>query len=276
VKGKLFGIGELSRIKGITVKALRYYERIGLARPHYVDPATGYRYYSIEQFPQFDLIKAARAMDMSPKDVKAILDKKDNATLLEYLRAQEGLASKKIKELRKTLTMIDAAKTAVGASMAAAPERGAFFKEIPERRVVTESIEPDAGPTEVIIGYASLDAGIEKKGLVSRYETGIIFEGDEDEGFRPSKVFNTVTLAEDSDASSVTSIPAGRFLCVRYSEEDAASQQAKLFAHLRRNRLSPSLMIQADVLDALFAPDSGSAELQVLCRGAPRSREPRL
>ena len=41
----LFSIGEVSKIK-----ALRYYHKMGILIPRYIDNTTGYRYYSINQF----------------------------------------------------------------------------------------------------------------------------------------------------------------------------------------------------------------------------------
>jgi DNA-binding transcriptional MerR regulator len=52
----LLSIGEVSRMKGVGVKALRHYERIGILTPAYVNPATGYRYYSMGQMPTVDVI----------------------------------------------------------------------------------------------------------------------------------------------------------------------------------------------------------------------------
>ncbi|CEO20468.1 MerR family DNA-binding transcriptional regulator [Paraclostridium sordellii] len=46
----LFSIGEVSKIKGVIIKALRYYHKMGILIPRYIDNTTGYRYYSINQF----------------------------------------------------------------------------------------------------------------------------------------------------------------------------------------------------------------------------------
>ncbi len=45
----LMSIGEASRITGMHVKSLRYYDHMGVFDPEYVDPKTGYRYYSFGQ-----------------------------------------------------------------------------------------------------------------------------------------------------------------------------------------------------------------------------------
>ena len=44
-------ISEFSRMGMVTVKALRYYDEIGLLPPAHVDEWTKYRYYSAEQLP---------------------------------------------------------------------------------------------------------------------------------------------------------------------------------------------------------------------------------
>ncbi|MBR2706005.1 MAG: MerR family transcriptional regulator [Mogibacterium sp.] len=48
-KADLFSIGEVSRITGVHIKSLRYYDRIGVFTPSYTDENTGYRYYSFDQ-----------------------------------------------------------------------------------------------------------------------------------------------------------------------------------------------------------------------------------
>jgi MerR family transcriptional activator of bmr gene len=69
MKNNLYSIGEVSRIKGITIKALRFYEKIGLIKPFYTDAVTKYRYYSQDQLIQLDLIRALRSIEVSPKDI---------------------------------------------------------------------------------------------------------------------------------------------------------------------------------------------------------------
>lgn len=49
---ELMSIGEASRITGMHVKSLRYYDRMKVFTPEYVDPKSGYRYYSFDQLQQ--------------------------------------------------------------------------------------------------------------------------------------------------------------------------------------------------------------------------------
>lgn len=55
---ELLSIGEASRITGMHVKSLRYYDRMGVFTPEYVDPKSGYRYYCFDQLQQILAVKA--------------------------------------------------------------------------------------------------------------------------------------------------------------------------------------------------------------------------
>lgn len=42
---KYFTISEFAKLRNININSLRYYEKIGVLRPCFVDENTGYRYY---------------------------------------------------------------------------------------------------------------------------------------------------------------------------------------------------------------------------------------
>ena len=41
---KYFTIGEISKMKGVGIKSLRYYDKVGVLKPAYINQETGYRY----------------------------------------------------------------------------------------------------------------------------------------------------------------------------------------------------------------------------------------
>ena len=47
----LYRIGMFSKMNRVTIKALRYYDEVGLLKPAYINEMTGYRYYTSEQLP---------------------------------------------------------------------------------------------------------------------------------------------------------------------------------------------------------------------------------
>ena len=58
-----------AKLRQVTSETLRYYDRIGLITPDYVDPQTRYRYYSIRQYEKLGTIKELRQLGMSIHDI---------------------------------------------------------------------------------------------------------------------------------------------------------------------------------------------------------------
>jgi len=67
-------IGQAARLAGVTAKALRHYDRIGLLRPAAVDESTGYRRYAAAQVEQARLIRRLRALELPLEEVRRLLD----------------------------------------------------------------------------------------------------------------------------------------------------------------------------------------------------------
>jgi DNA-binding transcriptional MerR regulator len=72
-------IGRFARLTGLTVKALRHYDEIGLLRPAGVDPETGYRSYEPEQAERAETIRMLRQLEMPLDDITRVLDSNDPA-----------------------------------------------------------------------------------------------------------------------------------------------------------------------------------------------------
>jgi DNA-binding transcriptional MerR regulator len=69
----LFTIGEFARATHLSVKALRHYHDVGVLEPVAVDPATGYRAYSVAQVPAAQVIRRLRDLEMPLDQVRAVL-----------------------------------------------------------------------------------------------------------------------------------------------------------------------------------------------------------
>ena len=71
----MFKIGDFSRLSLVSVKALRYYDELGLLKPARVDEFTGYRYYSASQLTRLNRILAMKDMGLSLEQIALLLDK---------------------------------------------------------------------------------------------------------------------------------------------------------------------------------------------------------
>jgi DNA-binding transcriptional MerR regulator len=72
---KMLKIGEVSRLSGVGVEALRFYERGGLlGRP--ARTTSGYRMYDVEVLERLDFIKRAQVLGFSLDEIKQVIAEK--------------------------------------------------------------------------------------------------------------------------------------------------------------------------------------------------------
>ena len=70
---QLLKIGELAALAGISVKALRVYEKKNIIKPVRVDEGSGYRYYSAGQLEQVESLMELQDMGFSLVEIEQIL-----------------------------------------------------------------------------------------------------------------------------------------------------------------------------------------------------------
>ncbi|MFE5187870.1 MerR family transcriptional regulator [Streptomyces sp. NPDC056628] len=66
-------IGEMARDGGLSVSALRFYDRAGVLVPAWVDPVSGYRWYQPEQVEEARLLARLRRAGMPLADIRLVL-----------------------------------------------------------------------------------------------------------------------------------------------------------------------------------------------------------
>jgi DNA-binding transcriptional MerR regulator len=69
----MMSIGRFADATGLTVKALRHYDEIGLLIPARVDPDNGYRYYDPAQIEDAVTIRRLRALELPLGEIGALL-----------------------------------------------------------------------------------------------------------------------------------------------------------------------------------------------------------
>jgi DNA-binding transcriptional MerR regulator len=98
----------MARRSGLTVKALRHYDRIGLLVPATVDPETGYRYYRADQTAAARLIQTLRAVDVPLEQVRAcIADPHDEEAIRSVLTVHRRRLQARVERMRGALHRID-------------------------------------------------------------------------------------------------------------------------------------------------------------------------
>jgi DNA-binding transcriptional MerR regulator len=70
----LLAIGRFAAATGLSHKALRIYDEMGLLSPSHTDPFTGYRYYEADQVRRGEHIRRMREMEMPLQTIRTVLD----------------------------------------------------------------------------------------------------------------------------------------------------------------------------------------------------------
>lgn len=185
----LIPIGRFSRVCRLSIKALRYYADAGLLVPAWVDPASGYRYYTYAQATQAEVIRVLRSLEMpleeirevltasGDDDVARVLDRHrarledqlaHHSRMLAFLRRlieEEGrpmpyevevkeVAAQHVAVLRRRVTaetIGDDVGAAFGTLMGAVGASGVGFAG-PPFLVMTEVVDPDGGAGAIEVG----------------------------------------------------------------------------------------------------------------------------
>jgi DNA-binding transcriptional MerR regulator len=105
----VFKIGDFSRLSMVSVKALRYYDELGLLKPAQVDEYTGYRYYSASQLIRLNRILAMKDMGLSLEQIVLLLDKEPTPDQIRgMLRLKQVELHQQLVEGQARLTRIEA------------------------------------------------------------------------------------------------------------------------------------------------------------------------
>lgn len=102
-------IGSFARIAQVSTRTLRLYDKLGLLKPALVDPASEYRYYSIEQLPRLNRILALKDLGFSLDQIAEVLRSELSAEQLRgMLTLKRAEAERRVAEEQAQLARIEA------------------------------------------------------------------------------------------------------------------------------------------------------------------------
>lgn len=145
MKKKLLSIGDVSKISGVHIKSLRYYDRIGVLQPAYTDPDTRYRYYSASQLGIVEAIQTCVELDIPLKEFSNYVD--DDGRTIHYKRLLEHgkeLAEKKIGTIRSGLKVISEMQQEIERSDRFSKMKQPIVYDVPLKRYFVEPLTHDS------------------------------------------------------------------------------------------------------------------------------------
>ncbi len=261
---KYLSIGKTAKLMNVTVKALRFYDRIGLLRPGYIDPETKYRYYRLDQLMSINLIKAARNLDISPNALVPYFSEKNTEKLVEMMRSHKDMLADKMKQLRKTMDQIETIEKLLKASEGADKSGNIYIRDLPDRYVITHAISAEHSEDDILMSFYHLNSALNLKNLTYLYEEGFIYHLDKDT-LKPVSIYANV-LKEDS-ISDYRLLPGGSYICTVFHKDNAEVQFNKILEYVTNQGIEPQLIIQTELLSDFFADTPEYFEIQIKLEG---------
>jgi DNA-binding transcriptional MerR regulator len=133
-------IGELARETGLSIRALRYYDRLGLLTPS-ARSEGGHRCYDAEDVRRLHRVLALRSFGLPLAEIRAVLDAEPDHDPAELIRRQLDVVEERLRrtaELRvRLLGVLGALDTAVDGSAEA------YLEVIEEMTAMERPLTPE-------------------------------------------------------------------------------------------------------------------------------------
>ena len=245
LKETLYTIGEMAKLANVSIKALRYYDKIDLFKPAHVDTETNYRYYKDSQLSQLDLIKTLKYIGTPLEEVKKAQEM-NPWDLLKFIGDQEKLIQMKVENLLKVQQHIATMKERMERHLQT-PSLGEVFLWEEDETTIIEMVAPNLKPNDLTnASYSMLKKAVEPIGGFLNTGYGAIFSYDtyiHIEDIVYSKLFapilNNQMLLAVPAGMKVETIPAGTYVCITdaYHPERYIRNYHKLMAFIEEKRL---------------------------------------
>lgn len=203
-------IATFARMAGLSAKMLRDYDEIGLFRPAWVDPLTGYRAYSPAQLPRLRRILALRALGIGLDEIGRLAS--GGADLAEVLERRRADLERERREVDRRLAALD-----IEVTMAT----GSDQPDVVVRPVETESIARLAGPggADLEGDFYALETIVRDLGIRARRPPGALVEEDHATAFVPVRrsamVDRRIVLGQLPAVRAATVIHQGSYATLR-------------------------------------------------------------
>lgn len=237
---KLFSIGEMARLFHLSVSSIRHYESCGLITPEYVDPDTGYRYYSPRQFEPFNTIRYLRALDMPLDEIEDFLHNREVSKIEEKLSRQKAIVAEKQQEFARIERKIDAQMQRLRDAQSAALGRIEIVR-VPACRIFwTENHTTAQEPESLDLSTSDL-AAAQTEAIIFLGKVGFSISEEHLKEKRYDRYDGTFLLLDEADRfdGTLLALPETLCVCVRFCGHHLQSpeQYRRLEQFMQEHRL---------------------------------------
>ncbi len=223
---KYLSIGEVSRLKAISVKSLRYYADLGILPPVYINPDSGYRYYSSDQLIIVDLIKVCLDLDIPLKNFRDYIDPDGSVDVGKLLLDAQRIVAEKERKLQSSIAFLDTMTRHIHRTNKVKERSDAFIQHIPQRYFLTAPLDADSADySQISAKYTTLFRQCQLLNITDSFNQGVLFSTHDTTP--TAHVFVEIPYPQ-SQLPNLHVIPGGNFSCKVFEEQSWAVCLSKL------------------------------------------------
>jgi DNA-binding transcriptional MerR regulator len=248
----------MSKLSGASIRSLRYYEKMNILEPAFVDPDSGYRYYSFGQIYQLAAILFCIELDIPLKEFPQFKSQDDTMDYRAFLGRGKEIAEKKLSALKKGMGLIHAIEQQI--DLADSHRMGEIYtREFPAGVFY---VRPCSGPLEdlellEIIEFFH-DMPYAEEDYTHFPEYGFLHESTP----TGSAYYAFAEAPKQAAANGTRIIPAGLYLC-RQSEERQLEHAFEIFKEHLAGKQS-YLAIETEIFTGKHKMNKPTNELRVI------------
>lgn len=241
-------IGQIAKKHNISERTVRLYHDLGLFVPQKIDETTGYRYYAPSQMARLDTIIQMKAMGLSLKQIKTMLDAHDLSAFEALLCEQIDTVEVKINELVAIRNALQRNLTSCKNYQNPPTLDRIYVEYFPKRRIYYFDIEPydfatqgEASRTYWKKALHTVKSALQEKKLSPLYfgAIGCIIK-QEDLMQRSLICSGAFIQAQEKLSDYVQEMPAGTYVCIldKWAAGNSSSEVrgiTKLFDFIETN-----------------------------------------
>ena len=220
--------GKMASLHKVSKQTLIHYDKIGLFKPQKTSGENGYRYYSLEQFPQLDLILLLKKLGMTLAEIKKYQGQQSLSSRIAFLESKKEIIDREIAELESTKLHLNSIIATLNSCLDARTSMMGI-KQIPKRDIVRE---PIGFPNDKNALESSLEMFFEKY-----HEQFDIFLNEMMVWFEPAggNEVQYTSIGFEVKGSQQEIVPSGSYGYIYYETEadNLSEQYHKLVEHIK-------------------------------------------
>jgi len=225
-----FLISEFAKLRDININSLRYYEKLGLLKPAYVEERTGYRYYSAEQVSVLNKILLCINLGIPLKEMVQYIDEEGNLQSQKLLERGRSVAMERLEQMQNNLNFIEASLKSIEGNKEYVDRKGVYSRILNERKIiVTDFYEGSLEPKKMIVEVSKIYKIAQEKEMFPALPAGQIVEIGEDG--RMKLCFFLELMNPKDGHPRIRTLPAGEYSCLQVTLEPTTDFQQIIKEH---------------------------------------------